>query len=183
MMTRAAHGLFALLGAALLFAVPTRAQDASAPPPERSIRLYNTHTREDVSVVYFAAGAFDAAALEKLNHVLRDHRSGESGQMDPPLFDYLFDVAARAGVPPYFDVISGFRSAASNEMLRKTGGGGVAQNSLHMKAQAIDVRLREVSIEQLRDVALELKRGGVGYYPQSKFVHLDTGRVRTWNGK
>jgi uncharacterized protein YcbK (DUF882 family) len=158
----------------------TRAQ---AQPADRSISFINTHTGEELTAVYFSANAYDAEALARIDNVLRDHRSGDVGRMDPPLFDYLCAVAASAGVEPRFEVISGFRSAASNELLRRTAGGGVAEKSLHLKGQAIDVRLRGVETARLRDLALALKRGGVGYYPKSDFVHLDTGRVRSWSGK
>jgi uncharacterized protein YcbK (DUF882 family) len=122
-----------------------------------------------------------ADALGQLNRLLRDHRTGEVGTIDPALFDVLCEVAGSCHADPVFEVISGFRSTASNEMLR-TQGGGVARQSLHLKGMAIDVRLRGVACSHLRDVGLELARGGVGYYPKSDFVHLDTGRVRTWSG-
>lgn len=157
-----------------------RAQDR---PAARSITFHNTHTGEVLTAAYHTGGAYDPAALASLDQVLRDHRSGEVGRIDPPLFDFLYEVADRAGVDPRFEVISGFRSAASNQMLRRNGGGGVAEKSLHLKGQAIDVRLRGVATAHLRDLALGLERGGVGYYPTSDFVHLDTGRVRRWSGK
>ena len=171
-----------LLGASML-----RGQPASGPPvagaapqPGRSLTFTNTHTGETVTARYFA-GTYDPGALAEFNRVLRDHRTGEVGSMDPALFDYLYDVAARAGVDPHFEVISGFRSASSNEMLRRRSR-GVAEKSQHLLGKAIDVRLRGVKTSRLRDLALELKRGGVGYYERSDFVHLDTGRVRRWAG-
>ena len=103
------------------------------------------------------------------------------GTIDPAVFDVLHSVAGTCHADPMFEVISGFRSAASNEMLREQGG-GVARKSLHLKGMAIDVRLRGVACTHLRDVGLELARGGVGYYRKSDFVHLDTGRVRSWAG-
>jgi uncharacterized protein YcbK (DUF882 family) len=152
-----------------------------AAPGERVLTFFNTHTEERLTAVYFSAGAHDPAVLEQLNAVLRDHRSGEIGHMDPALFDLLHEVAQLAGAEPAFDVISGFRSVSSNEMLRARGG-GVSQTSLHLQGKAIDVRLRGVECAQLRDLARGLKRGGVGFYPKSDFVHLDTGRVRSWGG-
>ncbi len=147
----------------------------------RQLALFNTHTGESLEVSYFAAGEYVGHALQQLNHFLRDHRTGESGVMDPGLFDYLNDVAQAARADPRFEVISGFRSAASNEMLRAQGG-GVARSSLHLKGQAIDVRLQGVGGERLNEIALRVARGGVGYYAKSDFVHLDTGRVRRWRG-
>lgn len=145
------------------------------------IEFYNTHTRETVKETFRNAEGFIPEALAKFDHVLRDHRSGESHAMDPNLFTLLVDVAAAAGVEPRYEIISGFRSPESNETLRAAGG-GQAKQSQHLEGRAIDVRLKGVSTEKLREVATALKRGGVGYYPGSKFVHLDTARVRYWTG-
>lgn len=164
-------------GTLLLRTAPADAQAESA----RTLTLTSTHTGESLTARYFVAGAYDAAKLAGLNHVLRDHRTGDIGAMDPALFDYLHEVALRAAAEPRFDVISGFRSAASNAMLRQHSP-GVSEKSLHMHGRAIDVRLRGVDSARLRDVALALRRGGVGYYARSDFVHLDTGRVRSWSG-
>jgi uncharacterized protein YcbK (DUF882 family) len=147
----------------------------------RRIALFNTHTSESLEIAYFADGAFVTEALGRLNQLLRDHRTGEVGTIDPALFDVLHAVAGTCHAEATFEVISGFRSAASNDMLREQGG-GVARQSLHLKGMAIDVRLRGVACSHLRDVGLELARGGVGYYRKSDFVHLDTGRVRSWAG-
>jgi uncharacterized protein YcbK (DUF882 family) len=166
-------------GLALVLAGSVAAVEPSS--AARSITFTSTHTGESVSASYYANGEYDADALEQLNRVLRDHRTNEIGVMDPRLFDYLHEVAGRAGVQPHFDVISGFRSAASNEMLRRRSP-GVAEKSQHLLGKAIDVRLRGVTVSRARDIALSLKRGGVGYYPRSDFVHLDTGRVRSWTG-
>jgi uncharacterized protein YcbK (DUF882 family) len=152
-----------------------------AAPASRRIALLNTHTGESLELDYFADGSYVPSALGRLNHVLRDHRTNEEGVIDPALFDVLQQVAQAARSDPSFEVISGFRSASSNELLRSQGG-GVARNSLHLKGMAIDVRMRGVGCSRLRDVALELACGGVGYYAKSDFVHLDTGRVRHWCG-
>ncbi|HET9024333.1 MAG TPA: DUF882 domain-containing protein, partial [Burkholderiaceae bacterium] len=108
-----------------------------------------------------------------------DHYSGDVGQIDPHLFDLLHQVRALVGATQPFEVISGYRSLATNETLRTTRGGGVARHSLHTEGRAIDVRLPGVSLTDLRDAAASLKAGGVGYYP-GQFVHIDTGRVRRW---
>jgi uncharacterized protein YcbK (DUF882 family) len=151
-------------------------------PQERSIELYNTHTRETVKVVYKRGGDYLPDALAKLNHVLRDWRNDESHAMDPGVFDQLVDLAAAAGVEPSYEIISGYRSPESNSKMAAKPGSGVSKRSLHMQGRAMDVRLKGVSVERLRDLALAAKRGGVGYYQRSQFVHIDTGSFRTWIG-
>jgi len=162
-------------------AAPT--SDAAPALPERTIKLFNTHTNETVSVVFKRGDDFDAEALTKLNHVTLDHRSGESHDMDAKLFDQLFDLAQACGVAPDFEIISGYRSPESNAKMSAREGSGVAKKSLHMQGRAIDVRLRKCATSRLRDLALEAKKGGVGYYQRSDFVHIDTGSFRTWTGK
>lgn len=169
-----------------LIAVPTiiaarYSEPVEAAAESRHVALFHTHTGESLELPYFAAGEYQRNALRRLNSFLRDHRTGDVGVMDPALFDYLNEVARATGVDPRFEVISGFRSAASNEMLRAQGG-GVARDSMHLKGKAIDVRLKGVGSDRLSEAALELARGGVGYYGKSDFVHLDTGRVRSWRG-
>ena len=131
-------------------------------------------------MVYRRGAAYDEAALVKLEDCLRDHRTGDRHPVDPRLYDLLPSLASSLGQPDgEFHVISGFRSPRTNEMLR-THSQGVARHSLHMEGQAIDVRMPGVSTGTLRDVALDMARGGVGYYRSSDFVHVDTGRVRRW---
>jgi len=156
---------------------------AAAGEGERELVLTNTHTNETVKAVYKNSAGFIEEECLKLDRVLRDHRSGEQFTMDRALYDQLADLARDADCHAHFEIISGFRSPASNEMLRKKGGGGVAEKSLHMEGRAIDVRLKGCPCERLRDLALAAKRGGVGFYPSSDFVHIDTGRVRTWAGR
>jgi len=159
------------------------ARSAQATPATlRSLVLDNTHTRERIDLVYASGDHYVPQALGTLNHFLRDHYSGEVGQIDPQLFDLLHDVrqALGTGVPLTYEIISGYRSPVTNARLRSTRGGGVASHSLHMEGKAIDVRLPGVPLAELRDAALSLKAGGVGYYPRDQFVHMDTGRVRTW---
>jgi uncharacterized protein YcbK (DUF882 family) len=145
----------------------------------RSLSFLHTHTGEHLSIVYYSGGGYVASALDQLNELLRDHRSGEIHSIDPALFDLLHEAQRLTGSRGTYQVISGYRSPKTNSMLRKNGG-GVARKSLHMQGQAIDVRLTDVSTHELRAAALELERGGVGYYAKSDFVHLDTGRVRRW---
>jgi uncharacterized protein YcbK (DUF882 family) len=156
---------------------------ASAGPATRALALDNLHTRERLSLVYAQADTYLPPALQSLNHFLRDHYSGLAGQMDPALFDLMHRVRVLLRPPrgqaPYL-VISGYRAPATNLHLQRTRGGGVATRSLHMEGRAVDVRLPGVPLAELRDAALSLRAGGVGYYPQQQFVHLDTGRVRAW---
>ncbi|HEU4627758.1 MAG TPA: DUF882 domain-containing protein [Steroidobacteraceae bacterium] len=145
------------------------------------LELHNTHTDATLRVTFRNAAGFIPAALAQLDLILFDQRSGEHRAMDPQLFVLLADLAAAAEVEPRYDIISGYRSAATNETLRKNGG-GQAKQSQHIQGKAIDVRLKGVSTERLRDLAVALGRGGVGYYPKSDFVHVDTARVRYWEG-
>ena len=148
----------------------------------RSLALDHTHTRERIELVYASGESYVPQALGSLNHFLRDHYSGEVGQMDPQLFDLLHALRMTLGstTPLAYHIISGYRSPLTNARLRNTRCGGVASHSLHMDGKAIDIRLPGVPLAELRDAALSLKAGGVGYYPREQFVHIDTGRVRVW---
>jgi uncharacterized protein YcbK (DUF882 family) len=169
-------GLAGAAAAAPALLLPGRA--AAAAP--RKLAMVHTHTGEDIELVYAVGERYDPAALGSLNHFLRDHYSGEVGRIDPQLHDLLHAVRQTLGTSEPFQVISGYRCPATNDRLRRTGGGGVAKRSLHMEGKAIDVRVAGVPLAELRDAALSLKAGGVGYYPGSQFVHVDTGRVRRW---
>jgi len=157
---------------------PAQGTAASA-SAERFLAFHHTHTDERLRIAYFARGQYLPAGLERIEWLLRDFRTGEAHPIDPRLLDTLFAVGLACGQET-FEIISGYRSPKTNAMLRKTGGGGVAKRSLHMDGRAIDVRLAGFSSARLRDAAITLGRGGVGYYPGSDFVHLDTGRPRTW---
>jgi uncharacterized protein YcbK (DUF882 family) len=147
----------------------------------RELSMVSTHTGESLAIRYFETGQYLPAALQRLNHLLRDHRTGEVKAIDPALFDRLHALALCARCAPRYEIISGYRSPATNLLLRETGS-GVAKHSLHMDGRAIDVRLAGTSCGRLRDLALAQQCGGVGYYAKSDFVHLDTGRVRAWTG-
>jgi uncharacterized protein YcbK (DUF882 family) len=149
---------------------------------ERSLELFNTHTSETLSLVYKSGDDYDAAALLRFNHLLRDHRNDQSHEIDPRLFDQLHDLALAAHCEPRFEIISGYRSPESNDKMSAKPGSGVAKKSLHMQGRALDVRLKHCSCADLRDLALAAKQGGVGYYQRSDFVHIDTGAFRTWVG-
>jgi uncharacterized protein YcbK (DUF882 family) len=160
---------------------PVAARSALANVPEaRSLAFDHTHTGEQLDIVYAIGDRYVPQALTTLNRFLRDHYSGDVGTIDPQLFDLLHRVAREFGAAQPFQVISGYRSPATNATLKATRGGGVASHSLHMDGKAIDLRLPGVPLSQLRDAALSLRGGGVGYYPREQFVHVDTGRVRHW---
>jgi uncharacterized protein YcbK (DUF882 family) len=147
---------------------------------ERVLSLHHLHTDERISVTYRVGDAYQRGALAKLNHFLRDHRTGDTIAMDPQLFDLLYDVKVSLGDPhATYEIISAYRSPRTNAMLRRAGR-GVARNSLHLKGQAIDVRFPDYPTRRIRDAALKVGRGGVGYYRKSDFVHVDTGQVRRW---
>ena len=148
----------------------------------KDIHMNHLHTAERIGLVFAIDNEYLDPALSQLNHFLRDHYTQAVGVMDPLLYDLMYQIRRDLGVRRAFDVISGYRSPKTNERLRKTGGGGVAKRSLHMDGRAIDVRLPGVPLEALRDAAISQKVGGVGYYPRDGFVHIDTGRVRTWGG-
>jgi uncharacterized protein YcbK (DUF882 family) len=158
-----------------------RASQAAPGSAAKRIALLNLHTDERLEIEYFRDDAYVADALASIAHVLRDFRTGEQHAIDPKLMDYLVEVAGRVGVPPEFSVICGYRSRQTNERLHARSQ-GVAKNSLHMEGRAIDVRMPKIDCAALAASALDLARGGVGYYRTSDFVHLDTGRYRTWRG-
>ena len=176
-LTRAALAAPALLLSERLFAAagPLRAADLSS----RALAFHHTHTGETLTAEYFYAGAYVPDALAAINHHLRDFRTGDEHAIDPALLDLLHRLAAVTSTAKPFEVISGYRSPKTNHMLRETST-GVAASSLHMVGKAIDIRLADVHLPDLRGAAVGLRRGGVGYYPESDFVHVDTGRVRTW---
>jgi uncharacterized protein YcbK (DUF882 family) len=147
----------------------------------RRIALLNLHTGERLDVEYFRDGAYLPDALSCIEGCLRDFRTGERHLIDPGVMDYLVEVARTFGVDPAFKVISGYRSPQTNAYLREKST-GVAEHSLHVEGRAIDVRMTGVDCASLAAHAMDLKRGGVGYYRASDFVHLDTGAFRTWKG-
>lgn len=148
---------------------------------ERRLGFHNLHTGEQAELPYWIEGNYVPEALSEINRILRDHRTGDVAAIDTRLLDLLHRVSATVGAPQPFQVISGYRSPASNLMLAEHSS-GVAKRSLHMEGKAIDIRLPGVALADLRRAGLALQGGGVGYYPGSNFVHLDVGRVRTWHG-
>ncbi len=169
-------GGLAAFGGTLLVA-PGRALASSR--GERHLSLVNTHTSERLSVAYWGDGEYLPGELARVEAFLRDFRTGERHAIDPALLDQLHELSLAIGTSASYQVISGYRSPRTNAVLRASGG-GQARHSLHMQGRAIDVRLAGVSTQILRDAALELRRGGVGYYRGPDFVHVDTGPVRRW---
>ena len=160
----------------------SRASRADEPPrPPRWLELVSTHTGERLSVAYRSASGLVGEAVQGLQHLLRDHRNNQQHPMDVGLYDLLADLAERAGVDPRYQIISGYRSPESNAALHERSS-GVAVHSLHLEGRAIDVRLHGVDCARLAQLALAQSRGGVGFYARSDFVHVDTGRVRSWQG-
>ncbi|MCF8483496.1 MAG: DUF882 domain-containing protein [Rhodospirillum sp.] len=147
---------------------------------ERTLSFFNLHTGETLKRTYWADGRYDPQTLREINHLLRDYRTGEVATIDRDLLNLLHQLGQTLRTSEPFQVISGYRSPTTNELLRKTGGGGVAKKSYHMKGMAIDVALDSRSVKDLRRAALGLRSGGVGYYPKSGFVHVDVGKVRSW---
>jgi uncharacterized protein YcbK (DUF882 family) len=145
----------------------------------RILSFYHTHTGERLKITYAERGSHIPQALEEISRFLRDFRSGEAHPIDPLLLDKLHQLQQLTGGRGAYEIISAYRSPQTNEMLRSNSN-GVAQRSLHMEGRAMDVRLQGVETRRLRQAALGLQAGGVGYYPDSDFVHVDTGRVRTW---
>ncbi|MCP4747754.1 MAG: DUF882 domain-containing protein [Desulfobacteraceae bacterium] len=146
----------------------------------RVLSFYNTHTAEKLTVCYYFDGTYRIDALNKINHILRDHRTGDIKSIDPNLLDQLYYIMMKTDKDELIQVVSGYRSEKTNKMLRKTSA-GVAKKSLHTLGQAIDIRISSLTTRKLHNVCIDMKAGGVGYYPKSGFVHLDTGRVRCWN--
>lgn len=168
-----------VLAAGLGLAVPALGASAAAAAAPRNLSVLNLHTGERLAATYFEAGRYLPDALAALDRVLRDHRTGEVHPMDPGLLDLVSGLAARLGGAGAVQVISGYRSPASNAALRRNST-GVATRSLHMEGKAMDIRVQGVELSHVRNAALTMGRGGVGYYPGSDFVHVDVGRVRQW---
>lgn len=145
----------------------------------RALSFVHTHTGESFNIPYFRSGSYDQGALARAAYALRDFRSGDVHGIDPMLLDTLFELQVRNGHDKPYQVISAYRSPVTNANLAKKSS-GVATKSLHMQGKAIDIRVSGVSTKKLRDLALAMRRGGVGYYHDSNFLHLDTGRVRSW---
>jgi uncharacterized protein YcbK (DUF882 family) len=175
----------ALLPRSLSAATPAEAGRPAATSVDKYLAFFNTHTRESLSTLYCCDGQYDPEALTKVNYLLRDHRANEVKPIDVHLLDLLYNLNKDLQTEEPYHVISGYRSPHTNQLLRARGGKntGVATRSLHMVGKAIDIRVPRVPLEELHKAAVALKKGGVGIYPSSNFVHVDVGRVRYWSGK
>ena len=155
-------------------------QSPSQEGQNHRLLLYNTHTAERIDIVYRRGEQYIPGALAQLDYFLRDHRTGDVRHFDPRLYDILYDLTASVGhAGGEIDIVCGYRTSSTNESLRARTT-GVAKNSLHIQAEAIDLRMPGIDTLKLRKAALALGRGGVGYYPHSDFIHVDVGRVRQW---
>jgi uncharacterized protein YcbK (DUF882 family) len=155
-------------------------QSSSQKGQDHRLLLYNTHTAERIDIVYRRGEQYIPGALAQLDYFLRDHRTGDVRHFDPRLYDILDDLISSIGHSGVeIDIVCGYRTSSTNESLRAHTT-GVAKNSLHIQGEAIDLRMPGIDTLKLRKAALSLRRGGVGYYPHSDFIHVDVGRVRQW---
>jgi uncharacterized protein YcbK (DUF882 family) len=168
---------FAAAAAIAIAAPPSHAALRLLRP--RAVSLHNLHTGEALDAVYWADGRYLPDAMRRVEWLLRDHRTDEVHPIDPRLVDLLVDLRARLHSHAPFEVLSGYRSPETNAMLAALTD-GVAQNSLHLDGKAVDIRVPGRHLRHVRAAAMSLRAGGVGFYPHSDFVHVDTGRVRYW---
>jgi uncharacterized protein YcbK (DUF882 family) len=186
-MCAASHNCFSLsrrklitgAAASLAFALLPGKASPSYGPAERSISLVNPYTGELVVTTYWEDGYYIPEALNEIGFILRDKHTEQVKEIDPELLDLLVDLRRALRTKEPFQVVCGYRSPETNRMIRKQGT-KAARDSLHMQGQAIDIRLKSRSAREIREAAMKLRRGGVGYYPASNFVHVDTGDVRSW---
>ncbi len=173
---------FLALGAGMLALASLGAKaGGAAKPAERILSFHNLHTGESFRAPYWVQGQYVPEVLGAIDHLLRDHRTGEVMPIDRALLDLIHALTSRLDASGPVQVISGYRSPATNRTLHARSS-GVASHSLHMEGRAIDLRIEGRDLSRLRDAALALQGGGVGFYPQSGFVHVDTGRLRSWTG-
>ncbi len=156
--------------------------ETSVVPAQQELSFEHLHTGERLDIAYAINQVYQPDALQTINHFLRDHYTGQAGLIDLALLDLLSRLRQCSGTQTPIQVISAYRCASTNSTLRQSRGGGVATRSLHMDGKAIDIRCPDISLESLRDAALSLRSGGVGYYPSDRFIHIDTGSPRYWQG-
>jgi uncharacterized protein YcbK (DUF882 family) len=167
-------------GLTAFFPVRALASIPDITPQDRSLWLYNPITEETLSTTYWFNGQYVPQALDKIDYIMRDHRTGEVKSIDLGLINLLHAIKMQIGLDEPFHVVSGYRCRKSNELLRKSGR-NAARNSYHLKGQAADIRLPDGHLASLLKVATVIKGGGVGYYPRDNFVHVDVGPVRYWS--
>jgi uncharacterized protein YcbK (DUF882 family) len=182
-MTVFSVGLSSTSNATSLHSTNSKTTLLAASPVQYHLRMHHLHTGEDIDVVYRVGNTYIPEALDQLNHFLRDHRTEDVSNYDPKEFDVLHAIMTRLGRPNgVIDIVCGYRTPWSNNFLRtRSDDTGVAEHSQHMLGKAIDIRVPGVSTVTLRNAALALHAGGVGFYPVSQFVHVDVGPVRTWS--
>jgi uncharacterized protein YcbK (DUF882 family) len=146
----------------------------------KMLSLVHHHTGDKLNLTYFDQGIYIKDALAEINYFLRDYHNDQIHRVDPKLLDHLHDVKLLLGTNRPFHILSGYRSPSTNASLRRHTR-GVANHSLHMEGKAVDIRMEGVSAKTIRNAALQVQKGGIGYYPRSNFVHLDTGDMRTWH--
>jgi uncharacterized protein YcbK (DUF882 family) len=168
-----------VLAAASCVPCPALALERMAQKYERSLDVYNVHTGESLTTVYWIKGTYVPGALGEISYVLRDHHSNQVKPIDPQLLDLLYTIDTIVGLGDTFHVLSAYRSPATNAMLRQYHA-GVAEHSRHTEGKAVDVRFFGPDLPMVHRLATALQWGGVGYYPRASFVHLDTGPVRSW---
>ena len=166
----------AAAGSLLLQGSPARAANFGS---ERTLRFHNVHTDEELAIRCCPEKDYDRETRLRFSSLLRDHHADEVREMDPALIDIFFAISAFTGATGPFKILSGYRSPETNSWLRGFHS-GVAEHSMHIEGKAVDIRMDEISTRELRSVGLALAMGGVGYYPRSNFVHLDTGSIRHW---
>ncbi|MBZ6078767.1 DUF882 domain-containing protein [Microvirga puerhi] len=174
-----ALALCSAASALAFFTAVVATQDAAADGDTRTLSFFHTHRRDNATITFRRNGRYDEQALTQLNWFLRDWRTDQPAKMDPRLFDVLWEVYQESGSKQPINIISAYRSPQTNAMLRRRSS-GVSEHSQHMLGKAMDIRLPDVEIGRLRAIAMKLQYGGVGYYPSSEFVHVDTGNVRAW---
>jgi uncharacterized protein YcbK (DUF882 family) len=173
------RGFLQLGMSGLVCAVATPAIAVPRMRDMREIAFHNLHTDEKLRITYWKQGRYSRNAMDKINHILRDHYSGEVFPMSPRLIDMLYDLQARLHQDGPIEVISAYRSPQTNMMLASYSD-GVAKHSYHTRGMAIDIRMQNAPLPKLYKTALNMRRGGVGYYPDSEFVHVDVGPLRRW---
>lgn len=171
--------LLGLGGLAVCSVTSMKVQASQSLARVRELSLYNIHTRENCQENYWIDGLYQDDALNSFSHLLRDHRQNLAAPMDKGLYDLLYKLNRTLNVSEQFHVISGYRSPKTNQMLANKSS-AVATKSYHMRGMAIDIAIPDVKLSHLRDAAISLQLGGVGYYPKSGFIHVDTGPVRIW---
>lgn len=165
----------AVVSAGLIKALPAQARKTIG----HAVSIRNLHTGEVYEGIYRVGGYYIPEEFDKISHVMRDHREDKSRSMDPKLIDIIAEIQKNCGCNEPVGLLSGYRTERTNRMLRRNSS-GVAKNSYHIKGKAADIRLDGVRTRYLCEQAMKLRKGGVGYYPRSSFVHIDTGKVRHW---